>query len=85
MNISVIGAGQMGAGIAQVFATSGHQVSLIDLNQAALDRGQASIRSSLARVVKKERITQQALNTAVANITYHMVDVFDTYRLRVVV
>jgi len=41
MNISVIGAGQMGAGIAQVFATKGHKVSLVDINQAALDRAKA--------------------------------------------
>lgn len=57
MNISVIGAGQMGAGIAQVFAAAGHAVSLIDLDQAALDRGLAAIASSLERIVKKGRLT----------------------------
>lgn len=61
----------MGAGIAQVFATNGHQVNLVDLNQVALDRGQAAIQSSLARVLKKERITQQELDSALAKLTYH--------------
>ena len=61
----------MGAGIAQVFATSGHHVDLIDLSQAALDRGQAAIQSSLARVLKKERITQDELDAALANLSYH--------------
>lgn len=69
MNISVIGAGQMGAGIAQVFATGGHQVSLVDINQAALDRGIASISKSLDRIVKKERITEADKASALANVT----------------
>jgi len=46
LNISVIGAGQMGAGIAQVFAAAGHNVSLNDINQSAIDRGLAAIASS---------------------------------------
>jgi 3-hydroxybutyryl-CoA dehydrogenase len=69
MNISVIGAGQMGAGIAQVFATGGHQVSLVDINQAALDRGIATIGNSLDRIVKKERITEADKAAALANVT----------------
>ena len=69
MNISVIGAGQMGAGIAQVFAIGGHQVSLVDINQAALDRGIATIGKSLDRIVKKERITEADKAAALANIT----------------
>ncbi|MFK8162752.1 MAG: 3-hydroxybutyryl-CoA dehydrogenase [Lewinella sp.] len=69
MNISVIGAGQMGAGIAQVFATGGHKVSLVDINQAALDRGIASISKSLDRIVKKERITEADKAAALANVT----------------
>jgi 3-hydroxybutyryl-CoA dehydrogenase len=47
----------MGAGIAQVFAAAGHDVSLNDISQEAIDRGIASIASSLDRIVKKERIT----------------------------
>lgn len=68
MNISVIGAGQMGAGIAQVFAVAGHQVSLVDISQASLDRGVKAIESSLARVLKKEKITQEQLDVALGNI-----------------
>ncbi|MEM9929564.1 MAG: 3-hydroxybutyryl-CoA dehydrogenase [Bacteroidota bacterium] len=57
MKTSIIGAGQMGSGIAQVFATKGHHVTLVDLNQAALDRGIGAISHSLDRLLKKERIT----------------------------
>lgn len=59
----------MGAGIAQVFATGGHQVSLVDINQAAIDRGIATIGKSLDRIVKKERITEADKAAALANIT----------------
>lgn len=69
MNVSVIGAGQMGAGIAQVFAAGGHNVSLVDINQEALDRGIASISNSLSRIVRKERITQEAMDAALGNLT----------------
>ncbi|SEP56669.1 3-hydroxyacyl-CoA dehydrogenase family protein [Neolewinella agarilytica] len=68
MNISVIGAGQMGAGIAQVFAVGGHTVSLIDISQESLDRGLAAIRKSLERIVKKEKITAEQLEAAMKNI-----------------
>ena len=68
MNISVIGAGQMGAGIAQVFALGGHAVSLIDISQESLDRGLAAIRKSLERIVKKEKITAEQLEAAMKSI-----------------
>lgn len=68
MNISVIGAGQMGAGIAQVFALGGHAVSLVDISQESLDRGLAAIRKSLERIVKKEKITAEQLEAAMKNI-----------------
>ena len=69
MNISVIGAGQMGAGIAQTFAVAGHRVSLVDVSRESLTRGLDAINTSLGRVLKKERITQEELDAAVANIT----------------
>lgn len=68
MNISVIGAGQMGAGIAQVFAAGGHTVSLVDISQEALDRGVGAIGNSLSRIVKKERISQAEMDAALANV-----------------
>ena len=59
MNITVLGAGQMGAGIAQVFATHGHPVTLLDLSPAALERGRAAIADSLDRLVRKERLSAE--------------------------
>jgi 3-hydroxybutyryl-CoA dehydrogenase len=56
--IAVIGAGTMGNGIAQVFAAHGNDVTLVDVQQAALDKGMKAIEGSLARVVKKGTITE---------------------------
>ena len=67
--MGVVGAGQMGAGIAQVAATAGLPVVLCDLNEAALERGRASISSSLARMVKKEKISQADADAALALIS----------------
>ena len=55
-NVAVIGCGTMGNGIAQVCATSGKNVRLIDLDEAVLGRAMAGIEKSLGRMVKKERI-----------------------------
>jgi 3-hydroxybutyryl-CoA dehydrogenase len=57
-NIGVIGAGTMGNGIAQVFAATGYAVTMMDVHQAALDRGLQAIGSSLDRLVKKEAISE---------------------------
>jgi 3-hydroxybutyryl-CoA dehydrogenase len=54
--VSVIGAGTMGAGIAQVFAQAGHAVKLIDVNEALVRRGMGMVEASLDRMVKKEVI-----------------------------
>ncbi len=67
--IAVIGCGTMGNGIAQVFASCGSDVTLVDLNEDALDRGVAAIGKSLARVVKKERMTQEDADAAMARIS----------------
>jgi 3-hydroxybutyryl-CoA dehydrogenase len=56
--MAVIGAGTMGNGIAQTFASYGTNVQLVDVEEAALDRGMAAIGKSLARLVKKEKLTQ---------------------------
>lgn len=68
LNVSVIGAGTMGNGIAQVFADFGHNVTLIDLSQESLDRGVAAIAKSLARFVKKEKKTQEEVDQILARI-----------------
>lgn len=57
-NISVIGSGTMGNGIAHVFAQYGYQVSLIDLNQQALERGLATIAKNLDRQVAKGALAE---------------------------
>jgi 3-hydroxybutyryl-CoA dehydrogenase len=51
--ILVVGAGQMGGGIAQVAATAGLDVSLVDVDQPSLERGLAAVRKSLARLHEK--------------------------------
>ncbi|KAA3598012.1 MAG: 3-hydroxybutyryl-CoA dehydrogenase [Calditrichaeota bacterium] len=67
-NVSVIGAGTMGNGIAHVFAQSGYKVTLIDVNQEFLNRGIATITKNLDRQVKKERITEAQKEATLANI-----------------
>ena len=67
--IAVLGAGQMGNGIAQVAACAGYEVVMIDINQNYLDNGLAAIENSLSRVVKKERMTQQDAEKAISLIS----------------
>ncbi len=57
-NISVIGSGTMGNGIAHVFAQYGYQVTLIDISKESLERGLATISKNLDRQVNKELITE---------------------------
>jgi len=52
-NVTVIGAGTMGAGIAQVAAASGNAVNLVDVNEKVLDTSRKTIATSLARIAKK--------------------------------
>lgn len=56
--IGVVGAGQMGSGIAQVAAATGYKVLLTDISDAALERGLASVNKSLSRLLRKEKITE---------------------------
>jgi len=67
--IAVIGAGQMGNGIAQVAATSGFEVVMIDIDQAAVDRGMATIERSLGKLVQKERLSQEDADAARARLS----------------
>ncbi|HEV7289064.1 3-hydroxybutyryl-CoA dehydrogenase [Sphingomonas sp.] len=66
--VGVIGAGQMGAGIAQVSAQAGYRVLLSDMDVARAEKGKAGIAKQLARAVEKEKITAQAAEAALANI-----------------
>ena len=67
-NVAVIGAGTMGNGIAHVFAQFGYKVSLIDISQASLDKGIATIGKNLDRQVTKEAITEAEKAATLANL-----------------
>ena len=70
MNVAVIGAGTMGSGIAQTCALAGHDVVLLDTSHEALQRADAAIRSSLARMVKKESIGEDAAVETVTRVEF---------------
>ncbi len=57
--IGVVGAGQMGAGIAQVAAAAGYSVVMNDIKDAFLERGFGAVEASLARIVKKGKLTEE--------------------------
>ncbi|MGJ7920706.1 3-hydroxybutyryl-CoA dehydrogenase [Neobacillus sp. LXY-4] len=67
--IMVIGAGQMGSGIAQVCAQAGYKVLLNDIKQEFVERGLGGINKNLSRNVEKGRITAETRDQIVANIT----------------
>jgi len=66
--VGIIGAGTMGNGIAQACAVSGLQVIMVDINQAAVDRGLSTISGSLERLIKKEKLTGAERDAALARI-----------------
>jgi len=67
--VGVIGAGQMGAGIAQVCASIGKVVTLCDIKQDFVDNGIASISKNLQRSVSKDRISQKQMDDTLANVS----------------
>ncbi|HBP37388.1 MAG TPA: 3-hydroxybutyryl-CoA dehydrogenase [Clostridiales bacterium] len=68
MKIAVIGAGTMGAGIAQVFASHDHEVCLCDLNLELAEKGRERIDQALSRLVAKGRMEQAARDRIMAGI-----------------
>lgn len=68
-NITVVGAGTMGNGIAHVFALQAYAVNLVDVKQEFLDRGLAAIHKNLYRQVKKEKISIEDAEAACKRIT----------------
>ena len=67
--IGVIGAGQMGAGIAQTAAQSGYKVLLADIDLAVAEKAKAGIEKGLARLVGKQKLTSEEAEAALARIT----------------
>ena len=67
--VGIIGAGTMGNGIAQACATSGIRVVMVDVAQAAVDKGLATVAASLDRLMKKEKISEADKAAALGRIT----------------
>jgi 3-hydroxybutyryl-CoA dehydrogenase len=67
-SIGVIGAGTMGNGIAQAFAVAGIPVVMVDIAQAALDRGMKTVDGSLSRIVQKQKMTDADKTAALGRI-----------------
>ena len=68
--VGVVGAGSMGAGIAQVAAQSGFEVSVVDVSDAVWARAQKTITKSLERLAGKEKITQEQMKEALGRIRF---------------
>ena len=68
-SIAVLGAGQMGAGIAQVASCSGLPVVMIDIEQKYIDKGIGTIEKSLSKLVSKERMTREEADVAMSLIS----------------
>ena len=66
--IGVVGAGQMGSGIAQIAAASGLSVLMSDIKEEFVEKGFSAIEKSLGRMVKKEKISEEDLKTILARI-----------------
>ena len=66
--VGIIGAGTMGNGIAQACATCGIDVVMVDINQAAVDKGLATVSGSLDRLIKQEKLTADQKTAALARI-----------------
>ena len=69
-NISVIGSGTMGNGIAQTFALFNFNVTLYDISSESLDKGEKTILKNLQRMVNKDKITQDEADNTIASIKY---------------
>ena len=67
-SIGIIGAGTMGNGIAQVAASAAYDVVLLDVSDAALEKGLAALNNSLDRLIKKETISAEQKSQTLARI-----------------
>ena len=66
--IGVLGAGLMGAGIAQIAAASGHRVTILEVNEAVLSKGLSSMEKALSRLVEKGSLTAEAKAETMARV-----------------
>jgi 3-hydroxybutyryl-CoA dehydrogenase len=66
--VGVVGAGTMGNGIAQAFATAGYEVVMRDIEQRFVDRGLSTIKKSLERLASRGKMTAEAQDAALARI-----------------
>ena len=71
MKVSVIGAGTMGIGIAQIAATNGHETYVVDSFEGAIDNAKTKLKKILNRLVEKERISQQENEAILGRIHFH--------------
>ena len=69
MKVSVFGAGNMGARIAEVFLKAGHAVTMIDIKEQFCEGGKKRIEGDLAGAVKRGKMTQEEMDAALANLT----------------
>ena len=70
MTVGIIGSGAMGSGIAQVIATAGHQVLVLDTNPEALKRASQSVRNALGKMAEKGKITTDKAGEVFGNIEF---------------
>ena len=70
-NITVIGSGTMGNGIAHTFAQFGYLVNLLDINEQALQKAVSTITKNLDRQIQKGIISEEQKNNTLKNITTH--------------
>ena len=68
--IAVVGAGQMGRGIAQVFASAGKQVIIYDISQAIVDASRGSLEKGIAKLVAREKLTQADADALLGRISF---------------
>ena len=69
-SVAVIGAGQMGRGIAQVFATAGKSVVIYDISQAIVDASKAAMEQGLAKSVAKGKMAQEDADAILGRVSY---------------
>ena len=70
MLIGVLGAGTMGAGIAQVAAQNGHQVILVDTNDEQLQKAQKQLSDTMLRLIEKQKVTKEKSSAIQDAISY---------------